>query len=46
MRKIIFAAIALAIPLMTAACNTVEGFGQDLQKAGNNLEDEAQDAKN
>ena len=28
-----------------AACNTVEGFGQDLQKAGNHVEKRAEDAK-
>lgn len=46
MRKLIFAALLLTAPLFTVACNTVEGFGQDLEKAGNNLEEEAQDAKN
>jgi len=28
------------------ACNTVEGAGKDVQKAGEEIEDAAQDAKN
>lgn len=46
MRKLLFAALLLAAPLVAAACNTVEGFGQDLKKAGNHVEDRAEDAKN
>ncbi len=33
----------LAMPL--AACNTMEGLGEDTQAAGNALEDAAQDNK-
>lgn len=28
-----------------AGCNTVEGFGEDLEAAGDNLEDEAEEAQ-
>ena len=40
---------ALCLALMfgsLAACNTVEGAGKDVQKAGEEIEDAAQDAKN
>ena len=36
MKKI---AARLAIALLLAGCNTVRGFGQDMQKAGEKLED-------
>lgn len=39
---------ALALMLMGAsvsACNTTEGFGQDMQSAGEAVEDTANDAK-
>ena len=45
MRKLLVAALILAAPLFAAGCNTVEGFGQDLKKAGNHVEDRAEDAK-
>ncbi len=45
MRKI-FVMAAAAIVLSTAACNTVEGAGQDVQKAGDAVSDAARDAKN
>ena len=34
----------LALPL--GACNTMEGAGKDIEKAGDKLEDTARDAKN
>lgn len=40
---------ALALTLMGAsvsACNTTEGFGEDMQSAGEAIEDTAEDAKN
>ena len=37
--------IALLLAFGTAACNTVEGAGQDLQAAGSAIEDAADDAK-
>jgi predicted small secreted protein len=36
MKKI---AALLAIAFLLAGCNTVRGFGQDVQKAGEKLED-------
>lgn len=39
MKKIVLAAIASMVLL--SACNTVSGFGQDVQKAGNKLEQTA-----
>jgi len=37
--------IALLLAIGTTACNTVEGAGQDIQAAGNAIEDAADDAK-
>ena len=45
MRKIIVLA-ACAATLLAAACNTVEGAGQDLGAAGDAVSDTARDAKN
>lgn len=41
----------LALLAMTAmfglgACNTMEGAGQDIEKAGSKIEEKAQDAQN
>lgn len=45
LRKILaIAVIALVLP--AAACNTVEGLGQDTQVAGEAVSDAAEDAKN
>lgn len=38
------AAILMSL-FFTAACNTMEGLGQDVQKGGENLEEAAQDSK-
>lgn len=43
LKKLVLA-LLIAAPLM-AACNTVEGFGKDLSKAGDNLEESAEEAK-
>jgi predicted small secreted protein len=43
--KIAFAAIAFMLAAAAAACNTVEGAGQDVKAAGGALEDAADDAK-
>ena len=43
--KIAFAALAFAIAAAAAACNTVEGAGQDVQAVGGAVEDAADDAK-
>jgi predicted small secreted protein len=40
MKKISLLAI-LALAFALVGCNTVKGFGQDLQKAGEKLEDKA-----
>jgi len=37
-------ALALVMPLL-AACNTMEGLGQDVQKGGQNLERAADENK-
>jgi entericidin A len=44
MRKLILA-LLIAAPLM-AACNTVQGFGKDVAKVGDKIEDGAEKAKN
>jgi predicted small secreted protein len=45
MRKVlVFAACACA--LIAAACNTIEGVGQDVEKAGEAVARTARDAKN
>jgi predicted small secreted protein len=44
MRKLVLLAFAAAT-LAVAACNTVEGAGEDLKAAGNAVEDTAKDAK-
>ncbi|HEX6866625.1 MAG TPA: entericidin A/B family lipoprotein [Caulobacteraceae bacterium] len=45
MRKIILLTL-MAAGLTVAACNTIEGAGQDIQAAGTAVEDTAQDASN
>lgn len=39
------AAILLAIAFVLAGCNTVKGFGQDVQKVGDKIEDGASKKK-
>jgi entericidin B len=39
--KIAFAALAFMLAASAAACNTVEGVGQDVQAAGTAVEDAA-----
>ena len=41
MKKQCSVLMALAILLLLSACNTVKGMGQDLQKAGEKIEDVA-----
>ncbi len=41
----IIQAMTLAALLGLAACNTVEGFGQDVQSGGEAVTDTAQDAE-
>jgi entericidin B len=44
--KLTFAALAFLLAAAAAACNTVEGVGQDTQAVGEAVEDAADDAKN
>ena len=44
MRKILIA-LALAAPLLVSACNTVAGFGKDVAKVGDKVEESAEKAK-
>ncbi len=37
--KTILSLLALALVLLLSGCNTVRGVGQDLQKAGEKIED-------
>jgi entericidin A len=39
--KTITTATLIAVALLLAGCNTVRGFGQDVQKVGEKLEDKA-----
>jgi predicted small secreted protein len=45
MRKLIFAALVMAAPLIVA-CNTVEGAGKDVAKVGAHVEKRADQVKN
>ncbi|KAA2285400.1 entericidin A/B family lipoprotein [Arenimonas fontis] len=38
--------VALLAAFALAGCNTVKGFGQDVKKAGSELEEAAERAKN
>lgn len=44
--KLTFAALAFLLAAAAAACNTVQGVGQDAQAAGQAIEDAAEDASN
>jgi predicted small secreted protein len=44
--KVTFAALAFLLAAAAAACNTVEGLGEDVSAAGNAVDDAAEDAKN
>ncbi len=44
--KVTFAAFAFLLAAAAAACNTVEGVGEDTQAAGEAIEDAAEDASN
>ena len=46
MTKTILTAAALAMGVLVAACNTVEGAGEDVQSAGNAVSKTAEDVKN
>ena len=44
MKKYIAILTLMLLPLL-AACNTMEGLGQDVQKGGENLEEKADENK-
>lgn len=43
--KTITTLVALSFLLALGACNTMQGFGQDVSKAGNKIEDKAETKK-
>jgi entericidin A len=46
-KRKLFLAVLLAVSVVSlSACNTVSGAGKDVQKAGEAIEDTAEDAKN
>ena len=45
MKRITFLTAMMGLGLLTAACNTVEGAGQDIQKGGHAIERAADDSK-
>ncbi|WP_211232707.1 entericidin A/B family lipoprotein [Marinobacterium litorale] len=48
MSKLMMAALSslvMVISLGISGCNTIEGAGQDIEKAGDAIEDAAEDAK-
>ena len=45
-KPLTLAGLVLAATLSLAACNTVEGLGQDTESAGRAIEEAANDAKN
>lgn len=44
--KTTFAAFALVLAMAASACNTVAGAGEDMQAAGQAVENTAEDATN
>ena len=48
MKKIIFKTLFVALalsPLSLSACNTFEGAGEDIEVAGENIQNASQDAR-
>lgn len=45
MNRIVKIAVILALPLMIAACNTMEGAGEDIQGGGKALSSSAEKHK-
>ena len=45
MQRIIFATLMLVLLGATAACNTVHGLGQDIERAGEKTQDAADAVK-
>lgn len=44
MKLSITAFLALLLALLLAGCNTVEGFGKDVEKVGGEIEEAAEEA--
>jgi len=44
-RRLLVAAVLVSGALTLAACNTTEGAGKDIEKAGEGIKDTARDAK-
>ncbi len=42
LRTVLIASTALLMAVALSACNTMEGFGRDTERAGEELQDEAQ----
>jgi len=45
-RALVLIVAALAIPFALAACNTVEGAGEDVEAVGEAIDETAEDASN
>lgn len=45
MNKLLLILSLCGLTLSLAACNTMEGFGQDVQKGGQEIEEEADENK-
>lgn len=45
-KSILLVIAALFIGVFATGCNTMEGFGEDLEQVGDNIEDTAEDAAN
>ena len=45
MNRLTLLITALLLTIVTSACNTVEGAGKDMQNAGSNVQDEANENK-
>jgi predicted small secreted protein len=45
MREVIFASLMLVLFFTSAACNTVRGFGRDVERVGEETQDAANAAR-
>ena len=45
MKRFIILALVLTFPILTAACNTMEGVGTDVSKGGHKISQEADEHK-
>lgn len=45
MRRVIFAVMMLTVVAASAACNTVRGVGQDVERAGEKTQDAAESVR-